>query len=252
MPGAQFASIDDFRSYILRKLGYPVIQVELDNTQLDDIIYDCVQDFQRYNYSEGSYPDYLIFTLSANVREYSLSGTNIEDIYDLSLSTGPDGINVLFSPANMLLGPDLAGMGGIPGASNQGASPGLSIAGYQIAQMYLEEIQNSFGREYMVDYRPWSQKLSVTPTPTTSGIGLLSLYRNEDSIYLYSNPLVKKLAVGRAKKLWGGLILNKYSMSLPGGGTINGEAIYQQGLDEETRALDDIKQESEGPIFFIG
>lgn len=253
MPGVQFFSRDEFKSYIKRQLGHPVINVEIADEQLDDIIFDSVQTFQRYNYSEGSYPDYLVFTLSAGVSQYDLSGTNIEDIYDLVLSVGPDGINTLFSPTNMLLGSDLAGLGGIPGAgdNSQTVTPGLAIAGYDIALMYIKEIQQAFGKAYRVDYRPWSQQLMVVPTPTTSGTGLLSLYRNESASVLYSQPHVKRLAVAKAKKLWG-LHLKKYSMTLPGGGTMNGSEIYGDGKEEEAQAIQDMRDESEPIDFMIG
>lgn len=251
MPGVQFFSRDDFKSYIKRQLGDPVINVEIADEQLDDIIFDSVQTFQRYNYSEGTYPDYLVFNVSAGVSQYDLSGTNIEDVYDLSLSTGPDGINTLFSPANMLLGSDLAGLGGIPGAGSQTQTPGLAIAGYDIAQMYIKEIQQAFGKSHRVDYRPWSQQLMVVPTPTISATGLLAIYRNESASVLYSQPHVKKLAVAKAKKLWG-IHLKKYGMTLPGGGTINGQAFYDEGKEEEAQAIQDMRDESEPIDFFIG
>lgn len=248
----QFFNIQAFKDYILRKLGMPVINVELHDSQLTDVIFDSVQDFQRYAYSEGSYPDYLVFNLSAGVSTYDLSGSNIEDVYDIQLSVGPDGINTLFSPTNLLLGSDLAGMGGIPGANaTNNSTPGLAIAGFDIAMMYIKEIQAAFGKNYRVDYRPQTQKLMVVPTPTTSGTGLLSIYRNEDAIALYSNPLVKKLAVARAKIQWGSH-LKKYNMTLPGGGTMTGQDIYNEGKADETEILDQIRGESEPPDFFIG
>jgi hypothetical protein len=62
------------------------------------------------------------------------------------------------------------------------------------------------------------------------------VYKKQPIQNLYNNPLVKKLCVARVKKLWG-LILGKYKIQIPGGGTSNGDSIHQEGVDEEKADL---------------
>ena len=47
-------------------------------------------------------------------------------------------------------------------------------------------------------------------------------------------------------------MLNKYAMTLPGGGNINGDRIIARGEKEETDALESIVKESEPPLFLVG
>lgn len=245
MAGMQFYTIDDFRNYIKRQLGSPVINIEIADEQIDDIIFDSVQVLQKYDYEDGNYDSYLILTLIPGVSAYSLSGSDVEAVYDFTLSTGTGGINTLFSPQNMILGSDFSVLGGSQ------AGGGMSLANYQISMTYIKEINAMFSVRYRVNYMPASQRLFLTPTPQVSGIGLLSVYRNETALALYSNPNVKKLAIAKTKKLWG-LHLKKYGISLPGGGSINGQAIYDEGKDEEREAMEDIRLEAPGPDFMIG
>ncbi|HON82982.1 MAG TPA: hypothetical protein PLI22_02460, partial [Caldisericia bacterium] len=68
---------------------------------------------------------------------------------------------------------------------------------------------------------------------------------------LYNHIHLKKLVVGRVKKLWGGLNLGKYNATLPDGITINYDNIYNQGKEEEQEAIESIRSESSPIDFFI-
>ncbi|HON83922.1 MAG TPA: hypothetical protein PLI22_07330, partial [Caldisericia bacterium] len=92
-------------------LGAPIINVEVKNEHLDYAIEDSVQIMQKYNYGDGSYTEYLIFTTSAGQSTYdvmndptlSASFENVSQIVDFNISFGADGINTLFSPTHILL-----------------------------------------------------------------------------------------------------------------------------------------------------
>jgi hypothetical protein len=246
----QIASKADFIQYIKYALGFPSINVELDCTQLGNIIDDCVQEFRRYNAGEGSYEDYAIFNISAGVNTYSLSAEDIQNVYDLQSSFGINGINTLFSPTHILLYADWVQRGNYPGGSGGLGGQGLVLTEYDLAMNYLEEISNRFGRKFQVRYREQAKELKVFPTPTEDSVGILCLWRNELATNLYNHSLVKKLAVARAKVMWGG-ILRKFVMTIPGGGSISGADIVAEGKEEETKALDSIRLESTPPRFFV-
>ena len=239
---AKITSLTDFKTYLYSMLGRPVITIELSESQMENIIYDTVQDFQRYNASEGSYEDYMVIDLSGGVMYYDLSGTNVEGVVDMLLSVGSQGnINVLFSPVNMLLG----GNSGIMNLMQYG------MADYYSAMMYLREITNTFSVKYTLNYNAELERLTVTPTPTESLRGMLKVYKRNVSEQIYNHPLVKKLALARCKVLWGRNI-GKFTITLPGGGTYNGMEIKSEGEAEEEEFLTAMKQESEPIDFFCG
>jgi len=131
-------------------------------------------------------------------------------------------------------------------------TPGLELASYQIAMMYLTDIKEKLGKIYNVNWNPMSGLLMITPTPRENIVGVLQLYKREKIENLLNDNLVKKLCLAKTKKLLGS-ILGRYNMQMPGGGSINYDVIHQEGIDEERDILEQIRLESEPPSeIFIG
>ena len=237
---ATINSIADLKRYILSMLGDPVITVELSDEQLTNCIDDAIEYFTRYNVTEGGYQDYVTLQLSAGIDTYNLSGQNIDSAIDFTTSL-TDGINTLFAPTHMVMASDIAAGRYI---TNYG------LVDWNIAMMYLEEIKRCFGTMFTVTYYPGMQQLKVYPTPTTNMTGLLVCYKKVLAQYLFNNVLVKALALAKARKVWGNNV-KKYNITLPGGGTINGTAIFDEGKADEDKVLEQIKAESSPVDFFM-
>jgi hypothetical protein len=249
---AQIKTLEQFRDYIKTKLGYPVINVEVDDTQFDQIIEDSVQDFCRYNYSDGTFLEYMVFSAQSGISHYPMSGQDIEGIFDMNLSIGIDGINTLFSPTHEILYSDFVKQGSMFSESGGfGASPGLILATYDSAMLYLQEIKNTFGKMYTVRWLAGRETMVITPTPTADVIGMIYLYRREIAQNLYNHNILKKLCVARSKMQWGGN-LKKYDAEMPEGIRIRGAELFDEGKDEEEKIMEDLKLEGEPIDFFMG
>lgn len=251
---AKITTVQAMRDYIKLMLGWPVINVELADIQIDQIIEDSVQDFSRLNYGEASFRDYIIVQTSAGVGEYNLSGSNLSDVYDLSISMPADGINTMFTPTHMLLYEQFQTYGTYPasmGYPRMIGDSGITLGGYDIAMMYLKEIRNHFGKSYSCVWLPNREVLKIVPTPMEAATGVLCVYRKELDVNLYNHPLMKKLCVARAKKLWGWHI-NKYSVTLPDGMGLNGSEMISEGKSDEEAILQEMIASSEPTDFFIG
>lgn len=236
------------RDYIKRQLGHPVICVEIANEQLDDIICDATKDMHRYLIGEASYKTYMAFQMTAGVSAYSISA-DLEAVVDFDTIQGYGGINDLFTVEHNLLYNDLVG-GRLLGTGPDSSTGGI-LGNWNTQMMYLEEIRNEFSPLYNVQYSPLSKQLLVTPTPKQDIMGLLEVFKREDSALLYNHILFRRLVVARAKKLWG-LHLKKYSLTLPGGGSINGSEIYSDGVTEEEKAFEAVQKEAAPAMFFVG
>lgn len=246
----------EFISYVKRMLGNPVINVEVADVNISDCIYDGIQEFQRYGIGEGSVRDVMVVNLSAGVPTYDLSGYGIDAVIDLQLTQNTNSINTLFSPQHTLLYADWVNHGAYPGGpGGSGGAAGMGgamiVSNYFITMTYLSEIEELFCRKYVCRFNEASGQLTVTPTPNIDTVGLIFVFRKETAINLYNHPLVKKLVIAKVKKIWG-RSLNKQSISFPGGGTLNGGEIKQEGIDEEKEILERISAESSPPIFMVG
>lgn len=256
---AEITDLTGMKNYVLTELGYPVTNVEIAESQLEQVIENSVNDFRRYNANEGMYRDYFLLQTAAGQQDYYVSAVtdyttsatldNVDSVYDFHVSVGIGGINTLFSPAHILLYNEYVNAGGYPGGP-WGGGTGLVLANYQAAMMYLDLIERMFSKQYTVDYLPGRKVLRVVPTPDEAFIGVLEILRKEYAYNLYNNMLVKRLAVARAL-IMQGRNLNKYSGSLPGGLTINSQALIDEGKAEEEKWLERMWEESEQPDFHI-
>lgn len=241
-------NMQETRDYIKRKLGHPVICVEIADIQLDDVILDCIQEAARYLYGEGTTKDYMPFAVTKGTSAYTLD-CDIADVISFDFMSAMDGINILHSNTHMALYNDWVVQGNYPGGSGSYGSG--SLVSYDIAMTYFKEVQNQFAISYLGTYNEPSKRLFLTPTPKENGVGLIEVWKKTDIKYMFDHPLVKKLMIGRAMQQWGTNI-GKYSISMPGGGTTNGSEIYGNGTALEEKAFELMKSESAFPQFFVG
>lgn len=239
---ATITSVAEFREYVKKMLGSPVICVEVTNDQIDCIIEDSIDEFRRYVYGEGAYESFLIFTVSGGVNTYSVSGLGIQDVIDFNYST-MGGINTLFTDMNFMwnygLQDAVYGLMGGDGHNDQ-----MALTSYEIGMQYVKEVENYFGKTFRVHYREGSETIHMTPTPETSGTGLMACYKKEDAQFLYNHVIIKKLVIARTRKIWGSN-LGKFSVDMPGGGTVNGDSIYDRGNTDEEKVLEQMYAESQ-------
>jgi len=247
-------TLSEMRQHILTRLGHPVVNVEVAEQQLDIIISDTVQDFNRYNYGDGVDLVNTTLLVSAGVSEYYVGDSGVEAAYDIGLSSMGD-INALFSPTHLLLYNDWVNNGNYPGGPGNGmysfGGGGGMLTSYEIMGEYMAQANQMLGTTYTVKYNYNSQTLVVLPTPQQCMIATVKLYCRADAERLYNHPLVKKIAVARAKIQWG-LQLGKYTITLPDGSTMNGFEIMNRGYEEEEKWFEQMRAESEPTDFFVG
>lgn len=252
-------NITEMREYVLTALGQPVLCIEMTTAQINQAIYDSLQEFWRYLYGEAVFEDYLAFAITAGTSAYTLAD-DIQEVYDFTsidgnLNTG----GLLWNPTYTLVSDDFYGLGGV-GAGSGGAfgayaenyGQGLTLAGITTQLMYLDEINMTFGTKYRVIYREPEKKLVLIPTAKVSGTGLIKVWRKESCENIFNHILFKRLVVANTGLQWA-RHLKKYALQLPGGGTISGEILWQDFTNMRMEALDNIKSESTPPqSFFIG
>lgn len=241
------------KSYIQTELGSPVIQVEIADVQYNQLIDKSIRIFQKYHTGEGNYFDCIAFPIVKGVSAYSTSGMNLASVIDFDLSVDNTGINSVFSSEHQLLYNDWVVFGGYPGGPGGGSGgrfSGMVLAGYEIAMQYLNDIRDTFSTIYRTQYSDAREEFLIFPTPQTDGTGLLKVFRKETAEKLYNDDLVQRLCVAHAMIQWGHN-LNKYNMTLPSGGTINGREILDEGKELLEKVMEDIREESEPLPFYI-
>ncbi len=231
-------------SWIKRKLGYPTINLEIDDSVILDNINDAIQWFQRYS-GGVTYQNALIIDLAPGIDTYTLN-ENVASIIDFDTSYSFGGsITQLFTVENILY--------------NEGMLAGhapMEMVTWELAQEYIELMKDKLAARFFVNYNKYTRELKLTPKPTKALTGILTVYsfwEHNVKTTIFDEPVVKNLALAYTKIVLG-TIWGKYNgIPLPGGGTLNGDSLKNEGIQEREYWMNEmINYESEPLGFLIG
>ena len=159
----------DLADLIKRRLGFPVIKVELTTQQIYDAIDYAKQKWVKWGVGNSVVEVYFTLLLEASVQVYDLPVgiVDIVDYQDKGAYYG--GINTLFTIENFMFnqgayGPLLwAGGGG-----------GYSILSYHIARDWLKTLSRYTPTVYNYKYHKYTNQLEINPAPP-SGSGVVTV-----------------------------------------------------------------------------
>lgn len=228
--------------WIKRSLGYPTIQIEIEDSTILDAIDSSLQYFQRFS-GNSYYMNALAIQLTPGVNLYAVPDdiANIID-FDATFSYGT-GVTTLFTAENILYHEGLLA----------GYSP-LEVVSWELAQNFIDSVTKRFTSKFFLDFNKYKKELKFTPTPRKATTGLLicySYYSHDLQSPIYNEIWVKKYALALTKitlgQIWG-----KYNgMPIPGGGTLNGDALKSEGITERDNLENDIINFESEPLGFL-
>lgn len=221
---------DEFKDWIYRKLGYPLVSIELTDEQLDDAIDDALVEFYEYAYQIRKF--YAI-----DLKEY-IKGVGVE------LPIGVVGVSKLTSN---LVGPNAVGAGRIDSYMNDlvangaigfpmlGRPAGSGWVNYELAMSYLTFSQRMLGGDYDPFYDVRSRMLTLTPDPVEvkmqKGWVVVDCQCVRSDEKQYGDVWVKNMALALAKITLGEIRGKFTNINFPGGGSLNTD-LKQEGITE--------------------
>lgn len=144
---------------VRRRLGYPLIKVELEDIQIADHIDYSRQKFIKWAVGQAVHECFFTMMLSAGQYMYDLPSGVTEVIGYSTETTG--GINTLFTIQNYLY--------------NQGMyeslihTGGFSMLSYHITMDFLESLKKYVVDAYNFKYHKYSNQLEIQPPPPSGG-----------------------------------------------------------------------------------
>lgn len=236
---------EDLKDYALRRLGFPVIEINVDDSQVEDRIDDALQFFAQYHY-DGVEQMYLPYIITANditnryinTENISIGSTGGEIvsivkifITDQSVQSG------MFSVQYQLMLNDYFN-GFLTGTSN--------LAYYDMTKQYLSLLQQFLSPEKQVTFSRVTNKLNISTdwTETFSAgdkIMIQAYVALNPEVYteIYNDILIKRYVTALIKRQWAANLSKFSSIALPGGmrfdaGTMYADAVNEINLIEET------------------
>lgn len=245
---------EEFKQYCLRRLGFPVIELNLDDDQIDDRIDDALQYWQDYHF-DGTQKVYYIKAIDQN---------DIDNKY-LDLTEARDSSN------NAL---DIIGVTRIFPVQDSQASVSMfdlryqlrlnelydftsaSYINYTLTMQHLRSLELLFSGEVPIRFQRHMQRLyidwawgkSEAPVGT---VVIAEAYANIDpSLYtrVWNDRWLKEYATALIKRTWGNNLKKFSGIQLPGGVTLNGDKIYDEAVGEIEKLETEMQVEYGAPL----
>lgn len=240
--------------YALRKLGAPVVNIELDIEQLEDSINDALNLFYEYH-MEGSEREFITIPIT---QENIDTGTFIlpEEIFTVVscrfMHSSYLGFNLTTNLQHQ------AYMSDIISKTYTANSDG--IVNYTVVQSYLGTLEHIFSTDNRtVSFNKYGRKLKINTNWNQSKAGQvlgLEVYRIMDADQypeVYDNYWLKKYVSALAMKQWGINLIKFGNIQLMGGGTTQGDQILMQANNDLEKLEDQLRNEfTYLPMGFMG
>jgi hypothetical protein len=237
------------KDYCLRRLGAPVIEINVDDDQVEDRIDDAFQFYREYHYDavEMVYLKHQFTTQDITNQYISVPDTVVGVSRILPFSNKSDGTNI-FSIRYQILINDLYSL----------MSTNL-IYYYQVKQE-LELINQILVGTKPIRFNRHMNRLYVDMSwPEDADVGtwiIIECWRILDpDTYrdVYNDMFLKRYCTALIKRQWGENLKKFQGVQLPGGVTINADQIYQDAIAEITQIETEMQSRFELPVdFFTG
>jgi hypothetical protein len=240
----------ELADYCLRALGAPVLEINIDEDQIEDRIDEAIQFYQEYH-SDAVVRTFYKHQVTPTdyVNNYlTLPDELISVLRVLNLSSG-DAADMFSVKYQMFLN-DLYGL----------RKPD-SLINYEMTKQYMNAIELILtGSTQQIIFTRHMNRLSIQDDwKSYVSIGqyiIIEGYQTinpNDFTEVYNDMLLKKYLTALLKKQWGTNLLKFEGMTLPGGITLNGRAIYEDAIADIEKIETDFDTKYQmPPDFYMG
>ena len=265
--------------HCLRKLGAPVLEINVSDEQLDDIIDDAIQYFQERHF-DGVERMYLKYKITQDDldrgRADPPSGTG--NVATTGTSKGGYGSSTWYENSNYINVPDaVIGIEKVFKFDTSSISGGMFSIKYQLflndlyffnsvnllqyamTKRYLEDIDFLLTTDKQIRFNKRQNRLYLDidwESQDKDQYIVLDCYRVLDPstfTNVYNDSFLKRYCTALIKKQWGQNLIKFRGVKLPGGIEFNGREIYQDGVEEVNAIRDQMSSTYElPPLDMIG
>ena len=217
------------KEYCLRRLGHPVIEINVDEEQCDDRVSDALQYFAEYHF-DGVEKVFLKHTITQDDidNEYiAMADPVISVIRVLPIPNFNAFQTGFFNEEFQLRIQDLNTFTGSSMLNWQMSLQNWSMVDHLFTVTPTIHFNRKQNKVYLETN--WSDKFTV------DDILIIECYRMLDPTQyteVYNDMFLKKYTTALIKRQWGENLKKFEGVQLPGGVTLNGRAIYDEAVEE--------------------
>jgi hypothetical protein len=264
---AKPSSRQELIDYCLRKLGYPVLEINLADEQIDDLVDDALQYFHERHF-DGVERMYLKYKITENdLNRGKAKNTNGVGIVTTTATSDISGIGQttfnFYENSNFIQVPDtVIGIEKVFKFDTSSISAGMWSIKYQLflndlyyfnsvellqyamVKTYLEDIDFLLSTDKQIRFNKRQNRLyldidwDAKSKDTFIVIDCYRILNPNDFTKVYNDSFLKKYLTALMKRQWGQNLIKFRGVKLPGGIELNGRELYE----DAERELESIKQ----------
>jgi len=243
--------------YCLRRLGFPVIEINIDQDQIDDRIDDAIQYWQDYHF-DGLQKVYYIKTITqTEITNKYVNLSNVRDAANNALDIV--GVTRIFPINDSQATINMFDLRYQLRLNELYDFTSASYVNYTLTQQHLRSLELLFTGEVPIRFQRHMQRLFIdwawgTSEAPAGAIMVIECYANIDaSVYnrVWNDRWVKEYATALIKRSWGNNLKKFSGLQLPGGVTLNGDKIYEEAVEEIRNLESQMETQYGAPLEFM-
>ena len=267
-------SKEDLKEYALRKLGKPVLEINVDDDQIDDLIDDAIQLYHE-RHGEGidrvflkhqiteEEKNIMVGVASTTTATSTFGGINSIDYTEtanyLPLPDSIIGVNKVFKMDASTIS---AGMFNIKyqiflnDLYYYGA---IDLLNYSMTKSYLETLDYILNPDVQIRFNKKNSRLYLdlnVKELTNDDFLILDCFRIVDpqsETNVYNDHWLKQYTTSLIKRQWGQNLIKFTGVKLPGGLELNGRQLYDDAVMELEKLDQKLMEEyAMPPLDFVG
>jgi len=241
---AKITSREKFKEYILRRLGSPVIDINVDDEQIEDRIDDALLKYRDYHFDGMQHVYY----------PYQLTQTDITNQY-VTLPEDFVGVTRIFDINDSYGAMNLFNIRYQLHLNELFNISSVSVTPYVVAMRHIEFLEEVFVGKKPIRYNRNTDKLYIDMAWADDTVAgqyiMIDGYREvspEENPDVWDEPWLRQYATQLVKRQWGEHLKLYEGMNLPGGITFNGQKIWDEAQEEIQKLEDTVINDYSLPV----
>jgi hypothetical protein len=246
-----------FKDYCLRRLGFPVIDINVDDDQVEDRIDDAVQYWQDYHF-DGMQKVYYIHKITqedsdnryldmSNIRDSSNNATTVLGVTRIFPIQDSSATINMFDLRYQLRLNELYDF------------TSASYINYTLTMQHLRSLEIMFTGEIPIRFQrhmqrlfiDWAWNSSQAPVGTVAVLECYTTLNPDFYGQVWNDRWLKEYATELIRKQWGSNLKKFGGIQLPGGVLLNGDKIYEDAETEIRRLEQEMENNYGGVLEFF-
>lgn len=228
-----------FKDYCLRRLGFPTIDINVDDDQIEDRIDDAFQYWQDYHF-DALQKVYYIKRLDST----DMTNRYINLDPSVTVDSGNNQVNIVgvtrvFPITDSLASVNMFDLRYQLRLNELYDFTSASYINYTLTQQHLRSLEIMFTGEVPIRFQRHMHRLFIDwnwgASVNAGAVVIAECYAMIDSAQyasVWNDRWLKEYATALIKRTWGSNLKKFAGVQLPGGVTLNGQQIYDEAVQE--------------------